>query len=353
MTEMTDLLRGELERLFELDELNIMTSELLGYDPEELGSDQGKGAFARAIVSQCERHDALEALADAIVLSGKRTKALGALFEGRQGRDLKPGRDLEDLRVIKKISSDGSLGTVFLAERKNEGDAKPSRFAVKVIRSSLSRDRSAVSRYLTNQRAIARAGIENVAGIDRCGVLADGRPWVATDYVEGQTLSARIDRVGPVHINEAKPILRGVLLALAELHDRGLTHGDVKASNVFIVRQTREDGTRSEPSGVLVDGGAHRLLAGGAPHADAVGTLRVFGKAKAIAPEMALGKPVGASADLYAVGVMIYEIVSGRAPFTADTAFEVIAKHIAAQPEPPSAHGPKGWVPKDLVVERS
>ena len=340
----TDLLRGELERLFELDEMTALSLELMGYPPTDLGEPDGKGAFARALVDRCAEDDALEALADAMTLFGKAART-AQIFESRAGRALEPGEEIDGFRIRKSLEG-GGLGDVYLAE-KGEGDDKV-RVALKLIRSSLSRDPSAVARFLTGQRGFGRAEIAGIAQVHGCGKLQDGRPWVATEYVDGQTLASRIARVGPMHFNEARPVFKGVLSALHELHERGLVHADVKSANVFVVRPTAEDGTRQEPTGVLVDGGAHRLLAAGAKHPDAIGALRVFGNAQAVAPEMALGGRINASSDIYAVGVMLYEVLTGKFPFTGDTAFEVIAKHIDTPPTPPSEVAPKGWVSKDV-----
>ncbi len=344
MSETNDLLRGELERLFEPDEMTTLALELMGYTATELGDPDGKGAFARALVDRCEADDALEALADGMTLFGKAART-AKIFESRAGRGLEPGEELGGFKVRKSVGG-GGLGDVYLAER-GDGDEKV-RVALKVIRSSLSRDPSAVARFLTGQRGFKRAKIAGVAPVHGCGRLADGRPWVATEYVDGQTLASRIERVGPMHFNEARPVFRGVLSALQALHDGGLVHADVKSANVFVVRPTAKDGSRGEPTGVLVDGGAHRLLAAGATRPDAIGALRVFGNAQAIAPEMALGGSIDAASDIYAVGVMLYEVLTGKVPFTGDSAFEVIAKHIDTIPAAPSEIAPKGWVHKDV-----
>src|SRR5690606_24646837 len=78
------------------------------------------------------------------------------------------------------------------------------------------------------------------------------------------------------------------------------------------------------------------------------GLLPVFGTAKSIAPELARGGAATPDSDLYAAGCMLYEVLTGRPPFVGDTAIDVVAKHLVVEPEPPSAHAPRGWVPKEL-----
>lgn len=349
----TDILRGELERHFELDAMKTLSADLLGFDPEDVGGTSGKGAFARALTEHCEGQDALQALADAILLSDKDAgDALESVYEAQRGAELEAGTEFQGYRILKRLGTGEGLGVVYLGEKKESdgegGNGKSRRVAIKVIRLSLARNPSNVRRYLTAVRAVGHANISGVAGFAGAGVLDDGRPWVASNFVEGQTVSARLARVSQLHFNEARPILRGVLDALAAMHDKGLVHGDVKSENVFMARPTLEDGSRGDPTGLLVDAASHRLLAGGSIKAAAIGALRVFGDAKGIAPETARGGSIGAAADLYGVGIMIYEIITGRPPFVADTAFEVVAQHLSDQPQPPSEVAPRGWVTAEL-----
>ena len=288
----TDILRGELERHFELDAMKTLSADLLGFDPDDVGGTSGKGAFARALTEHCEVQDALQALADAILLSGKDAgSALEVVYEAQRGVELEAGTEFQGYRILKRLGTGLGLGVVYLGEKKvddaeGNGSSSSRRVAIKVIRQSLARDPSNVRRYLTAVRAVGNANIGGFASFAGAGVLDDGRPWVASSFVEGQTVSARLARVSQLHFNEARPILRGVLEALATLHDKGLVHGDVKAENVFMVRPTLEDGTRGDPTGLLVDAASHRLLAGGSIKASAIGALRIFGDAKAIAPEI-------------------------------------------------------------------
>lgn len=347
MNATTEILRGELERLFELDELKSLSADLLGLDPEEVGSAEGKGAFARALVERCIGEDALLALADAVILSKDGVdEKVRKLFELDPGEELKPGAQVRGFRVLKKIG-EGGVGVVYLTEQKAE-DGGVVRAALKVLRPLHARDRSASRRFQTVARVHKGVTDPSLAAVLDVGTLEDGRPWVATEFVEGQSVAARVSRTGPMHYNEARPIVRGVLSALERLHRRGLVHGDVKAENVFVVRLSASDKMKNEPTGVLVDAGIDRLFARSPAPVGHSGLVPVFGTPKSIAPEVARGGVAGASSDLYAVGCLLYEMLTGRPPFVGDTAIDVVAQHLVTEPEPPSAHAPRGWVPREL-----
>ncbi|MFK7988569.1 MAG: protein kinase [Sandaracinaceae bacterium] len=346
MNATTELLRGELERLFELDELKTMSDTLLGLDPEQVGGTDGKGAFARALVARCEDEDALLALADALILSKTDVnEKVHGIFENESGTDVKSGTEIGGFRVLKKLG-EGGTGVVYLGERKDDGQTE--RVAIKVLRPNHAHNRASVHRWLTVARVQSGLSSRRLAKVVAVGALEDRRPYIITEFVEGQSLAARVGRTGPMHYNEARPIVRGVLEALTELHTRGLVHGDVKAENVFMVRPSAADKMSNEPSGVLADAGADRLFGRSPAKGSQAGWLGVSGTAKAIAPELARGGKASAATDLYAVGCMLYEVLTGRAPFIGDTAIDVLAQHLAAEAKPPSEHAPRGWVGKEL-----
>ncbi len=353
MNATTDILRGELERLYELEELKSLSSDLLGFDPNQVGGTEGKGAFARALVERCMSEDALLALADALFLSKPNVnEKLRKIFDADAGEELKPGIEVSGYRVLKKIG-EGGVGVVYLAEVKDDAGIA-TRVALKVVRPVHARDRAASQRWQTVARihksvlGTASLGDSSLAAVLDVGTHADGRPWIATAFVEGQSLAARIGRTGPMHYNEARPIVRGILNALEMLHAHKLVHGDVKVENVFMVRPSAADSMKNEPTGVLVDAGVDRLFSRSPVGTTQAGLLPVFGTAKAIAPELARGGVATAASDLYAVGCLLYEVLTGRPPFVGKTAIDVVAQHLVSEPEPPSKHAPRGWVVKDV-----
>lgn len=345
-----EALQSELERLFDLPELLRLSSESLGFDPMRIGHTGTKGAFARALVGYCADEEALEALVDAILFSTDRAEPnLRDRVKQLPNGELKPGTRVGGMRVVKKIG-EGGLSMVYLVEGEVEGGAVR-RAALKVIRPQYARDRAAVHRFTTVARAMQSIAAPGLVPIFGVGQLEDNRPWIAAEYLLGQTLADRIERTGSLHIHEARSIVRGVLDGLTALHRRGLVHGDVKAENVFVSR----DETRGEPTGVLVDAGTDRLLTRSTLTATNTGVLPVMGTAKAIAPEQARGLELDARTDVYQAGTLLYEVLAGRAPFLGSSAIDVVAQHLSAIPEPPSTHARKGWISPalDEVVMRA
>ncbi|MCA9582818.1 MAG: serine/threonine protein kinase, partial [Myxococcales bacterium] len=351
MIPTTEILRGELERRFELDEMIALSQDLLGLDPADVGGVAGKGAYARALVERCVSEDALEALAEAIVLSPK-GQASAAEVEralGFGGGDLPEGTQVGEFTLGASVAS-GSLGTVYEARRGDD----PRRLALKVIRSDVARDRAAVRRFLTVSRALSQAGVPGVVPVVAVGTLDDGRPWIATEWVEGQTLAARIGRVGAIHINEVRPVFRDVLEALSRLHQRGVVHGHVTAENIFVAKgeppaqgKKKKNGKKrgavtAEARGFLIDGGSDRLLP--RPEGNGSRVVPVFGAAKVLDPDLLRGQGNTPKTDLYALAATLYEVVAGRPPFVADFPMEVVAQRLVQEVPPPSSFAPAGWV---------
>jgi tetratricopeptide (TPR) repeat protein len=337
----TDILRGELERQFELDELFRLSSDLLGLEPEGVGGTDGKGAFAHALVERCVEDHALLALADAMLLSKANLREeVRQAFEPA-GAVLAAGTRVGPFVVGDRLG-EGGVGVVYRATR-GEGEASET-VAIKVLHPQHARNKAGAQRWLTVARALKAVDSPHLAAAVEVGVLSDGRPWVAAPFVEGETLEARIERAGPVHYNELRPIVRGVLIGLEALHARGIVHGDVKTENVVVLPQSSEDRMTNEPTGVLLDAGADRLLARSPFGPQHTGLLPVFGSAKAIAPEQARGGRPEEASDIYAVGCLLFQALAGRPPFQADAAIDVVAAHLTEAPPSLIEAAPQGWV---------
>ena len=336
MNETIDIVRTELERLFSLDELTSMSQRLLGLDPDDVGGVTAKASFAKALTSRCMDGDRIDALVDVILVSkhgvDPRVRDLAGLF-GKE--ELAVGARLGEFTVVRKLG-ESELSSVYVARR---GDHER---VLKVLKREACRDRRAVQRLLTANRlvaAVAHAGLPR----DIDAGEADGAFWISYRHVDAQPLSARLARTGPSHINELKPVLRGILEALSALHEARIVHGDLKLENVLVGRG--EDGS---PQVTLIDFGTDRLRQRPTVANGHTGVLAIIGSPKTIAPEQVRGLRSAPASDVYAFGAMMYELLSGKPVFAFASATEAAFAHAAQAPEPPSVKAPRGWIAKDV-----
>ncbi len=345
MNATIEILRGELERLFSLEEMTQMSSNLLGLSPEDVGGASAKASFARALTERCCDGDRLEALVDVILVSrahasvDPRVRDIASLL-GKE--ELAVGSVLGPFTVLRKLG-ESELSFVYLTKVRAV-DGRESERVVKLLRRDACRDRRAVQRFLTANRLIATATHEGLPQGIEAGELEGGHFYVAYDNVDAQPLSARFARTGPSHVNELKPILRGILEPLAALHKASLVHGDLKLENVLVGRP----GGGGDPKIHLIDFGTDRLRNRPTVANGHTGVLAVFGSPKTIAPEQVRGKTSDARSDVYAFGAMMYELLSGKPVFAAESATDAAFAHLTKDPEPPSVKAPRGWIAKEI-----
>jgi tetratricopeptide (TPR) repeat protein len=331
-----DLLRAELERLFELEELLSLSREVLGFDPDAVGGTAGKGSFARALAEHCVAHDALEALCDAIVVSkGEARPEVAALGQRGVPRsdELALGDRLGPFLVARKLG-EGPAGISYAA-RTDDGEVR-----LKVLRHETARDARALSRFLSFCRLSAKVIHPGLPWRLRTGT-ADGRHYVVHEAVEGQALSARVSRTGPMHLNEAKDTLRALLEALHALHERRLVHGNLKLENVLAWRSA--DGV---PRVLLLDAGGDRLRA----RAPANGHVEpwALSSPKTVAPEQLRGHAPTPVSDVYSFGALLFELITGKPLFEVESVSDAIVAHLTRAPRSPSTVAPRGWVTREL-----
>jgi eukaryotic-like serine/threonine-protein kinase len=204
-------------------------------------------------------------------------------------------------------------------------------FAMKVLRRELAREEDLAERFIREAKATASVKHPNVVQITDFGRLSDGIPYFVMELLVGQTLAEIIKANGPVPTARAVRIIRKVAGALGAAHEAGVVHRDLKPENVFLV-----DGARpAAASGAdvrVVDFGAAKIVGSSRMTRSGV----VFGTPHYMSPEQASGQSVDHRSDVYALGVIMYEMFTGRVPFEADTYMGVLTQHMFAQPERPS-----------------
>jgi eukaryotic-like serine/threonine-protein kinase len=234
-------------------------------------------------------------------------------------------------RVLRRLGS-GGMADVWLAE-----DSHLQRqVALKVLHKRFAQDREFVERF--RREAEAAAGLQHpnvVAVYDRGEV--EGTYFIAMQYVEGATLKQLIERgLSP---DEAVPLIRQVLEAARFAHKRGIVHRDLKPQNVIV---------DSDGKAVVTDFGIAR-----AGISEITQTGSVMGTPHYLSPEQAQGMEVTAVSDLYSVGVILYEALTGRVPFEAESAVAVAMKQVSATPQRPSSINPSVWPSLDAAVMRA
>jgi serine/threonine-protein kinase len=216
--------------------------------------------------------------------------------------------------------------------------------AIKLLRSDLARDPSVQARFKREAQSAASLNHPAVVAVYDSGEEAaeDGvgvnAPYIVMEHVQGRTLRDLLQD-GPLPWTDALRMTAGVLTALAYSHRAGIVHRDIKPANVMLT-----------PSGdvKVMDFGIARAIADSS--ATMTQTQAVIGTAQYLSPEQALGETVDARSDLYSTGCLLYQLVTGRPPFVADSPVAVAYQHVGQPPQPPSTHNPTVPHPVDAIV---
>jgi eukaryotic-like serine/threonine-protein kinase len=232
---------------------------------------------------------------------------------------LQPGTMVGEYRVDHKLGS-GTFGDVYAGEQPLIGK----KIAVKVLRQRFSADPQVVSRFISEARAVNRIRHRNIIDIFSFGRLPDRRNYFVMELLEGLTLGDLLRRERRLAVPDALAILRSIADALDAAHEAGVTHRDLKPDNIFLAVE------KDHYFPKLLDFGVAKLVADDMAHKTATGVA--IGTPRYMSPEQARGKPVDHRADIYALGVVVHEMLTGQPPFEADTAMDVLLKHMVDPP---------------------
>jgi beta-lactam-binding protein with PASTA domain/predicted Ser/Thr protein kinase len=236
-------------------------------------------------------------------------------------------------KILRKLGA-GGMANVYLAEDQELGR----RVAIKILNERHANDEQFVERFRREAKNAAGLSHPNIVSIFDRGE-AEGTYYIAMEYLDGRSLKELITKRGPAPINVAVDYARQILAALRVAHRQGLVHRDIKPHNVLVDGEGRIKVTdfgiaRAGPSQMTEEGS-------------------IIGTAQYLSPEQAQGAPVTPASDLYSVGIVLYELLTGQVPFGGETPVELAMKHLSKVPEPPSHIRPE--VPRDLdfVVMRA
>ena len=233
---------------------------------------------------------------------------------------------------------EGGMGTVYKVRHTTLNRL----FAMKVLRRDLAADTMLAARFLQEARATAAIHHSSVVAINDFGKLDDGAPYFVMELLVGETLATRMRARGLLAPREAAGIASKLADALGAAHAANVVHRDLKPENVFLVGAAAGKAATDEVR--IVDFGAAKIMGGSKLTRPGV----VFGTPYYMSPEQASGQPVDARADIYSLGVLLYEMITGALPFEADTYMGVLTKHMFAAPVKPSERTPTGVQLGDL-----
>ena len=237
------------------------------------------------------------------------------------------GQTLDDRYRIVRVLGAGGLGTVYLATHLRLD--RP--VAIKMLHRELLPSRELRQRFDREVKTLSRLAHPHIVSLTDSGVLEDGQGYLVMELLEGQSLEERLRSDGPLEPAEAIEIARQVLLGLAEAHDKGVLHRDLKPANLFL--QPLAEGVHVK----LLDFGLAKVRTDIASDPGAYPTLTadgtVVGTPTYMAPEQAIGTAITAAADLYAVGIVLFEMLTGQPPFRSENKLDTIRAHLS-QPVP-------------------
>jgi eukaryotic-like serine/threonine-protein kinase len=224
---------------------------------------------------------------------------------------------------VLSVLGEGGMGIVYEIRHRALGK----RFALKALRKDLASDGEIAARFMQEARTAASVSHPGLVEITDFGQLPSGQPFFVMELLEGQSLATMIRRGGPIPAARGVDIVRQIAEALGAAHERSIIHRDLKPDNIHI---SVAEGGRDRVT--IVDFGLARVI--GASRLTRAGV--VFGTPHYMSPEQAMGEVTDHRADVYALGVVMYEMFTGRVPFEADSYMGVLTKHMYMAPTPPS-----------------
>jgi serine/threonine protein kinase len=249
------------------------------------------------------------------------------------------GRNLPGGYVIIELVGIGGMGRVYRAEQTNLGRT----VAVKIIHPHLVGEENAAARFITEARAASRLNHPNSVGIIDFGKTADGQLYLVMEFLRGRDLARVMYEEGALPVRRVVDVLRQTLAALAEAHSENIIHRDLKPENI-ILEPVRSGGDFVK----VVDFGLAKIRSEAQqPNITSPGI--VCGTPEYMSPEQARGDTLDARSDLYAVGVILYQLLTGRLPFEADSPTQVVLAHLTQAPRDPREVAPDREIPQPLV----
>ncbi len=243
---------------------------------------------------------------------------------------------------ITGVLGEGGTGVVYEAKKTDGGDT----IALKVVHPTLSGDKQVRGRFMREAAVLRMLGGDFICPVLESGELTQEHGptllYLSLPKISGRSLASVIARDGVMSLSEVTRIASDILTALASAHSRGIIHRDLKTQNVLL---------RDGKDVVVVDFGMAKIITGTAPATtELTAHNMVFGTPEYMSPEQARGDDVDARCDVYAAGVILYELLTGTVPFSGGTPLTVLTRHLTDAPEAPEVRAKDRNLPKALCA---
>jgi serine/threonine protein kinase len=253
---------------------------------------------------------------------------IGAMLSGRY-------------RILRKIG-EGGMGIVYEAEHV----LIEKRVGLKVLREDFSNRFDVVERFRQEARSASKIGHENIIDISDFGVTSGGANFFVMELLHGRDLAEELGKHGPLSPRRSLHLLLQCARALGAAHAKGIVHRDMKPENIFLVERAGE-----EDFVKIVDFGIAKisdLETSGLPGRKLTKTGMIFGTPEYMSPEQASGKPLDQRVDIYALGIILYELLVGRVPFMGDTFMGILTQHAFEEVPPLTRFNPRCNAPPEV-----
>lgn len=256
------------------------------------------------------------------------------LIDGEARTDPWVGTTIDGRYLVERVLGEGGMGLVYRAKH----IVLNKLLAVKVLRPDVSRDEEIITRFRQEAQSASAIGNQHIIDISDFGTLPDGSTYFVMEYLDGADLTKVIEQQSPLEPSRIIYIAKQLCDALFAAHEAGIVHRDLKPDNIYLIKRGNDTNfVKVLDFGIAKVGGTSSKLTRAG---------QVFGTPHYMSPEQCAGTGVDHRTDIYAIGIILYEMITGRTPFDADNLMGILTKHLYEAPVPPSQIRPD--CPKDL-----